>query len=162
MMFSGINRACLLMLIAVLASCGGGGGGGGVAAVSSPGGGGIGGTGLTSSGTVDGFGSIFVNGVEFETDDAVILVDGESVGEDQLGLGMVVVVSGTVNDDGATGIAERVIYDEEVEGPVESIERDQDGDSMLLVVVGQEVIAERTGTVFDDVSFDTLTAGHAY
>ena len=73
-------RTLLLPLVIALSSCGGGGGGGGgggLAAVST--GGGIGGTGVTSSGTVDGFGSIFVNGVEYETDEAQILIDGESV-----------------------------------------------------------------------------------
>ena len=43
-------------------------GGGGVA--------GIGGSGYVSSGSVSGFGSVFVNGVEFETDSATFDVDG--------------------------------------------------------------------------------------
>ena len=48
--------ACATFLVLVTA-CGGGGGGGG-----------IGGTGLTSSGTISGTGSIFVNGVRFDVD----------------------------------------------------------------------------------------------
>ena len=69
-----IFRALPFILAASLSSCGGGGGGG-LASVSN--GGGIGGSGHSSSGTIDGFGSIFVNGVEFETDEALIEVDGE-------------------------------------------------------------------------------------
>ncbi len=55
---------------------------------------------------------------------------------------MVVLVTGTV-DDGITGTASRVVFDQEVEGPVQTIERDQDGDSMLITVLGVSVIAER-------------------
>ena len=40
-----------------------------------------------------------------------------------------------------------------------TIQRNQDGDSMLLSVIGQEIIAERTGTVFEDTSFDALAVG---
>jgi hypothetical protein len=56
---------------------------------------------------------------------------------------MVVLVTGTVDDDGITGTASRVVFDQEVEGPVQTIERDQDGDSMLITVLGVSVIAER-------------------
>ena len=79
-------------------------------------------------GTINGFGSIFVNGVEFETDEADILVDGQRVGEDALGLGMVVLVDGTVNEDGVTGTANSVVFDDEVEGPIEAIQPGQDGE----------------------------------
>ena len=47
-----------------------------------------------SSGTIDGFGSIFVNGIEYETDDAEIVVNGQAADESALRLGMVVDVSG--------------------------------------------------------------------
>ncbi|RLA52185.1 MAG: hypothetical protein DRQ98_10570, partial [Gammaproteobacteria bacterium] len=153
-------RIIMLALAASLSGCGAGGSGGGIAAASTQGsGGGIGGTGATSSGTIDGFGSIFVNGVEFDTDEAEIEIDGNSASEDELGLGMVVLVTGTVNEGGVSGTATRVVFDQEVEGPVETIERDQDGDSMLITVLGVSVIAERTGTVFEATGFDTLVPG---
>ena len=53
----------VVWLVLCLAGCGAGGGGAAFASASGSGGG-IGGTGLTSSGTIDGFGSVFVNGVE--------------------------------------------------------------------------------------------------
>ncbi|MEZ5502057.1 MAG: DUF5666 domain-containing protein [Halioglobus sp.] len=138
-----------------LSGCGGGGGGiGGVASIGK--GGGIGGTGVTSSGTIDGFGSIFVNGVEFETDDSIILLDGMTTTADMLRLGMVVTVRGTLNEDGRTGTATEVVYDDEVRGPVSSIVAGPDGDTLLIKVLGVSIIAERTGTVFDGVSFGTL------
>ena len=130
---------------------------GGIA--STGGGGGIGGTGVTSTGTIDGFGSIFVNGVEFETDESDVSLDGVTSTQDKLRLGMVVTVHGTVNEDGKTGTADQVVFDDDVQGPVSAIEPGQDGDSLLLTVLGVDIIAERTGTVFDGVSFDTLAVG---
>ena len=52
-----------------------------------------------------------------------------------------------------------VVFDGEVQGPIESIQAGQDGDSQLLVILGVSVIVERTGTVFDGVSFDALAVG---
>lgn len=145
------------VLAALLVACGGGGGGGGIAGdIPGGGGGGIGGTGASISGTINGFGSIFVNGIEFETDDASISVDGDDSTESALGLGMVVLVTGTVNEDGVTGTADSVIFDDDVQGPIQAIETSADGDSKTLTVLGVIVMVDRTGTVFDDVSFDTL------
>ena len=42
--------------------------------------GGIGGSGMTSQGSVSEFGSIFVNGTEFDTSNATIIVEGEEKG----------------------------------------------------------------------------------
>ncbi|MBK6741341.1 MAG: hypothetical protein IPG64_27520 [Haliea sp.] len=145
----------LLLTCLGLSGCGGGGAGG----VADIGGGGIGGTGISSTGTIDGFGSIFVNGVEYETGDSEVLLDGQSASESNLRLGMVVTVRGTINDDGVTGTAEQVVCGDEVEGPIAAIEYSLDGDSLLLTVLGVKVIAERTSTVFDGVTFDTLAVG---
>ncbi len=159
MSLSRFSRTLLFAAIVVLPGCGGGGSAGSIASVTpTPAGhgGGIGGSGATSSGTIDAFGSIFVNGVEFETGDAEIILNGESVGENALGLGMVVLVKGTVNDDGVTGTATQVVFDNEVKGPVTDIQIIDGGDAKVLAVLGGTVIVERTGTVFEDVSFDTL------
>jgi hypothetical protein len=72
---------------------------------------------------------------------------------------MVVTVNGTVNADGKTGTANRVVFDGDVQGPVSAIEIGRDGDSLLLTVLGVDIIAERIGTVFDGVSFDALLVG---
>jgi hypothetical protein len=152
-------RFILILLVSLIVGCGAGGGGGLIASATSGSGGGIGGTGLTSSGTIDGFGSIFVNGVEFETDGAEIVIDGQQVTADELALGMVVLVAGRVNDDGVTGVASQVIFDSEVQGPITSIKPGRDGDSLLLVAAGVEVIAEQTGTVFSGLGFDSIAVG---
>lgn len=144
-------------LLALLVACGGGGTGG-IFAGDLPGGG-IGGTGVSSSGTINGFGSIFVNGVEFETTEATVSIDGDDSTEAALGLGMVVLVKGTVNDDGVTGTATTVIYDDDLQGPVEAILISDDGDSKTLTILGFSVTVGRASTVFDDVSFDTIVVG---
>ncbi|HBX72921.1 MAG TPA: hypothetical protein DEG86_08045, partial [Halieaceae bacterium] len=149
-------------LALVLSACGGGGGGDSLVAVNpSPptGGGGIGGSGqsTTSSGTIDGFGSIFVNGVRYETDDAEVIIDGQVLDDDALRLGMVVLVTGQVDDSGVNGNAERVVYDNELKGPISSIEVSADGDAKLLTILGVNVIVERAGTVFEDVDFDSVS-----
>jgi hypothetical protein len=144
---------CLLM-VAVLIGCGGGGGGGDSSVANN--GGGIGGTGITSSGTIDGFGSIFVNGVEFETDAATIVLDSNSANESDLRLGMVVTVRGAVDDNGRNGTADNVEFDDDVQGPIAVITVDADGSSKTLTVLGVTVLADQTSTVFDDVSFATL------
>ncbi len=155
-----LSRILITFILAtVLALAGCGGGGGGSIASTGGGGGGIGGTGVTSTGTINGFGSIFVNGVEFETDKSDVSLDGESSTQDDLRLGMVVTVRGTVNEDGKTGTADQVVFDDDVQGPVSARVPGQDGDSLLLTVLGVEIIVERTGTVFDGVSFDTLAVG---
>ncbi|MEQ8264631.1 DUF5666 domain-containing protein [Pseudohaliea sp.] len=161
-----LRLAAYATFLVLVTACGGGGGGGGgdFAAADPPpsgggGGGGIGGTGLTSSGTISGTGSIFVNGVRFEVDEAEITVNGESAGETDLGLGMVVTVTGTVDDDGSNGTAERVVFEAELKGPVDSLEANADGTTLQLTILGRRVIAERTGTVFEDVSFATLAVG---
>ena len=146
-------------LALVLAACGGGGGGsfvGNTTTDAATGGGGVTGSGQSTTGTIDGFGSVFVNGVKFETDDAEVVIDGETRSEDALSVGMVVTVQGEINDDGTTGTAQRILYDDELTGPITRIEPGADGDALLLEVLGFAVIVERTGTRFDDVSFDTL------
>jgi len=115
MKFKGRFRNWSLITVALLVAfgivaCGGGGGSAG---------GGIGGTGK-AVGTIDGFGSIFVNGVEFHTGSAAISIDDSAVAgtEGDLKLGMVVEIEGEFNGDGTTGTAFTVISDDVVEGPI--------------------------------------------
>ena len=124
---------------------------------------GIGGTGadtkeITTLGTITGFGSIFVNGIEFETDSAAISVDDNPGGEDDLKLGMVVTVSGTLDDSGHHAVANHVTFDDEVQGPVGAITPGADDTTKILDVLGVQVQIHRTATVFDDTSFDGVSS----
>ena len=145
-----------LLLVVFIAACGGGSGGGGTVAS-----GGIGGTGVTS-GTVSGFGSVFVNGIEFDTDGASRDVDDEvdvSNGTDDdtvLGIGMVVTIIGTVNDDGVTGTAESIEYDDEVEGPLTDEQDDGNPDTRTFGIFNITVIIDRNTTVFAETDYDDL------
>ena len=61
-------------------------------------------TGITTVGALTGFGSVYVNGVEYETDEAEYEVEDEAAFDDSaLKVGMVVKVKGSVNPDGRTG-----------------------------------------------------------
>ena len=111
---------------------------------------GIGGSGRVASGSITGFGSIFVNGVEFETDSATFNVDGDSGTQDDLAIGMIVNVNGSINDDGITGIATHVDFDDQLQGPVTLLsEIDADGVSRTFSILGINVIINSTTTVFD-------------
>ncbi len=116
----------------------------------------------TSVGVITGFGSIFVNGVEFFTDNSRISIDDAEASESSLRVGMVVTVNGTINNDG-TGTANTVVFKDEVEGPIGSTSLSLDGTGSI-VVLGQTVIID-AHTTFDSDSatvntMAALQAGH--
>ena len=123
-------------------------------------GGGIGGTGIISVGTITAFGSILVNGNEFDTSNAAVIVEGDEIGVgdevilDNLEIGMVVTVEGTGSEDDEIVVADRVIYNDNVEGPVESITV-VSATRKDIVVLGQTVILNAV-TVFKGTTFDGI------
>lgn len=144
-------RGIGLMVIALtaLGGCGG---------ASQTAGGGIGGTGI-SFGAVTRLGSIFVNGVEFNTDDASVTLNGEpgpDVGMDPhrgLKKGMVVRVNGSFDDK--TGTAAEVEYEDNLEGPISTVTL-IDANTKQLVVLGQTVIIDSTQTQYENTSFAAI------
>lgn len=144
-----MNRVIHLSLMGVLlvllqAVSGGGSSGTPVA--------GIGGTGKIASGTITGFGSIFVNGVEYQTGSASFTVDDNPGSETDLRVGMVVTVTGTVS--GTSGTATSVVFDDNIEGPVVVADPlkfpDPDGLTKTFSVLGTTVIADSGSTIFDN------------
>jgi hypothetical protein len=143
-----------LFSVFLLTSCGSGGGG-------MMAGGGVGGTGIISSGTITAFGSIVVNGTEFDTSSAAIIINGKEIGVgdelvlDNLDIGRVVTIEGTGNLDDISAVAVRVIYNDNVAGPVESI-FDKDPTTKEIVVLGQivivNVVTKLKGTAFDTIA----------
>ena len=137
-----------------LASSGGGTGGTGV-------GGGTGGTGI-SVGFVSGFGSIYVNGVRYDTSSAEIYVEGQSAGFGdttvlaQLAVGMVVRVEGDL-EDSENGTARRVYFNDDLRGPVESIV-EVDSIPIKLTVLGKDIILQDT-TQIDMHDINSLAVG---
>ncbi|MBI5317023.1 MAG: hypothetical protein HZB34_13745 [Nitrospirae bacterium] len=123
-------------LVGLLSACGGGGGS------SSPATGSASGS-AASSGTVTGFGSVFVNGKRFDTSGSSFTVDGQSGSQGDLKLGMTVTVTGSFNGDQRS--ASTVQQKDAVEGLVQSIAADR----LSLVVMGQTVLVDST-TLIDD------------
>lgn len=101
-------------------------------------------------GPISGFGSIIVNGIQYDTSQAQIFVDGTAANESALEVGQIVAVSGSMS--GTNRTADRVEFDENVEGPIESI----DIANGSLVVFGQNVIVNSATSFDDDISPDTL------
>jgi hypothetical protein len=151
--FKLIMTAVTLLVVAGLAGCGGGSGGGTNIAS------GIGGTGKIASGSITAFGSIFVNGVEYNIDAARCSVDDTDVTgacQANLALGMVVTVEGTVS--GTAGTATGVVYDANVEGPVSGLVTSADGFTRSFTVLGINVAVDKGTTLFDD-SFPGFSFG---
>jgi hypothetical protein len=128
-------------------------------------GGGIGGTGIISSGVITAFGSIVVNGTEFDTSNADIIVNGEEGSVEDLDIGRVVTVEGTGILDDINAKAVLVIYDDNVRGPVESI-LNIDTTTKEIVVLGQtvivNVITKFKNMEFDDLSVDNVVTVSGY
>lgn len=124
-----------------IAACGGGGSSGGIGGTGG-GGGGIGGTGV-AYGTITAFGSVWVNGVEYDTSNTTFKTDDNpngGGGQDDLRVGMVVRVDGSIS--GAT--ASTITEDESLKGFVEQVI-----DANRMVVMGQTVQIDNT-TRFDN------------
>lgn len=120
--------------------------------------GGMSGTGV-SQGSIDSFGSIFVNGVEWEIGNALIEVNDATGSEGDLRLGMIVLVRGDLDAGGLSGIATSVDYDNELEGPIEidPILLVPEGTEKSFVVLGRTVIVDEFDTSFDaGVSFASI------
>lgn len=141
----------LFALTLGLAACGGGGGGD--AAVSD------GETAVVAKGTVTGFGSIYVNGIKFETDSSSFDVDDDTGTQDDLAIGMVVTVRGTVDGSGTAGTASSVFFDDDIEGPVSGMTTAADGLSKSFTVFNTTVTVDSVSTVFEGTSFATLVDG---
>ncbi len=109
-------------------------------------------------GPVATFGSIVVNGVHYDTTNTTFMIDGAAATESDLQVGQIVFLKGTIDDDLANGTANTVDSDDNVTGPVDSI----DLALSELVVMGQLVFVN-ADTSFDNnispASLEGLAAG---
>lgn len=144
--------AALMLAVSLLSACGGGGGGSGGSSA---------GKNITSVGRVDGFGSVYVNGVEYDTTHTSFRVDDEEGYDDSaLAVGMKVRVEGRVNDDGVTGTADSIYYDDDLEGPIDGGSVVENGNTKTFTVLGTAVSVDAKTTVFHDgASFAGLVDG---
>jgi len=93
------------------------------------------GTPVMSTGTITAFGSIFVNGVHFETGSAVIRKNGQVVAQSALEVGEIAHVKGSKNDQDGRGVADSIDVEDAVIGPIAAI----DVTNATLTVLGQTV-----------------------
>jgi hypothetical protein len=156
-----ISRLTLGALALTLAACGGSSNSGGDSqppAGQQP-------TPVTVAGKVTGFGSIYVNGIRFETNSATYDLDDTAGSSDSdVSVGMYVVVTGSLNADGVSGTADSVYYDDDVEGPVAGLMTDPDDETVkTFSVLGVNVrIDSKTKFESDDgtpFGFDTIMDG---
>jgi Domain of unknown function (DUF5666) len=117
-----LGTALAIITASLLGACGGGGG-----ETSDTAGVGTGGTGTFSVGTVTGFGSVYVNGTRYEDDGARLVDDDGTVSvlgtdDNPLKVGMVVELSGSVDDSGKLRSATEIAYGAEVKGPVTAVD----------------------------------------
>lgn len=131
-------RPCLLLLLPALYLYSCGGGGSDVAGIDGSG------APLTStSGTVNGFGSVIVNGVRYHSDKAKILVNGELADENSLRAGYQVRVTATLNSDG-TGNANSIEFSPSLVGAISSI--NSQNEQLVLL---EQTVQITSATLFD-------------
>lgn len=118
-------------------------GGGGSSNMSSPSSTGM--SAVMATGTISGFGSIFVNGTEFQTTNATIRKNGQTVDQSQLAVGEVARIKGEKNDAGTQGAAEEVDVDEAVAGPISAIDTTNN-----VVTVLAQTVKINAGTSFSN------------
>jgi hypothetical protein len=144
--------AGLALATLLVAGCGGSSGGSNDGGNNTPPPDGGGSAGITRSGSaiavgpITGFGSVIVNGIEYATDGSTEYTkDGEPATETEFEVGEMVVIQGTIDDDNTNAVATSVDYDDNVEGPVSSV----DTLNKVIVVLGQTVQLTATTSVDD-------------
>jgi hypothetical protein len=123
-------------VLAALSCSGGGGGGTGAPSATA--------TSSVSSGVITGFGSVKLNGKEYQTQNTSFVVDGQPGSQNDLKVGMVVTVNGSMSSTG-TRTATTITQEDVVEGAIQTIPATND----RIVVLGQTVLIDN-GTVFDN------------
>lgn len=99
-----------------------------------------------TAGTIQGFGSVIVNGIRYNTDSASIEISGQSALESELEVGDYVTIVGSVNTDGSSGVATSIRLQHNVIGSIDSISASTDSFSVL----GQTVFVN-ADTFYDDL-----------
>jgi len=162
LLYRSIGLTASTLALGILSACGGGAGTSLDVAD-----GGIRGTG-SSVGPVSGFGSVFVNGVRFDTSGAELVSnDGVICEPDQncaqpIEKGMILQVDGEWQDD-LTGTAVSVEYDDTFRGTVSGVTQFTDSDGTIVRVefeiLGQRIIADKQ-TVFSKTTLTGLADGN--
>jgi len=104
-------------------------------------------TGVLSTGVITGFGSVYLNGERYDTDDVSVTMDDEAADMSQLRVGQYIELKG--HEHGAGDLdAEVIRYHNVLEGPVSSI----DVGAGSFVAMGQTVLVTLDTTFGDDIT----------
>lgn len=134
-LFSALTASCLL-----LSSCGEGGSITGIDGSGAP----ISPTlAVSATGPINGFGSVIINGVHYDTSKAQFSINGEPGTEADLQVGSYIQLRGTLNADGTSGQATHISYRTSVNGTVDSLNAAEDTLRIL----------EQTVVISDDTAF---------
>jgi hypothetical protein len=111
---------------------------------------------VVATGAITGFGSVYVNGVHFETDGARITRDGASASQGDLRVGQIVHVHGNVDKRSGRAIANWIRQHDNLEGPISAV----NATAQTFVVLGHTVVVNAE-TSFDNSlgDFSALVVG---
>ncbi|MFY8298786.1 DUF5666 domain-containing protein [Pseudoalteromonas sp. SS15] len=111
---------------------------------------------IVSSGVITGFGSVYINGVRFNTDNAAFSTDDkDNDSEDALEVGMVVTLEGAMGANGETPTASKIKYNASAEGPVSVINLAEQS----FTVLGQVYYVDEFTEFDDELTFEALLVG---
>ncbi len=96
--------------------------------------GGIGGSGVVM-GSITGFGSVYVNGIKYDTSQAKFYRDGKLATQEDFSLGENIEVTGRIDATTSTGIADIISYDSDIKGVVTVVSADNE----IIRIMGQDV-----------------------
>ena len=118
--------------------------------------GGMSGTGI-SSGRITGFGSIYVNGVRYDVDQATFYREGELVsGQAAFNVGEFVTVTGVPAEDGSTSTATQVSFESLLVGEVTALS----SDNVRITVMGQTVTTDDLTVLHGFTQLSALQMGN--
>ncbi|CAA6812176.1 MAG: Unknown protein [uncultured Thiotrichaceae bacterium] len=138
----------VVALSASLLACGGGG----TQIVD----GGITGSGITM-GRITSFGSIYVNGIKFDVDNASFNRDGiASSGQSEFSIGEFIVINGSIDASGTTGVASSVQFTDALEGAVTTASTD----GSTIEILGQSIKTDPLTVFYDFAALTDLTVGN--
>lgn len=108
-----------------------------------------------TEGVITGFGSVYVNGQRYRSENANIATgNNPAATEGDLKVGMVVSLAASSSNNGEDPEATDIRYEEHLQGPVSFIDRE----AGIIEVLGQQVVYNDL-TEFDETDADTLAVG---
>jgi hypothetical protein len=117
--------------------------------------GGITGTGITM-GRITNFGSIIVNGIKFDVDNATFTRDGLNSQQSEYRVGEIVTILGSVDANGIAGIATSVTFSDSLEGEVTQVSTN----GVTIEILGQTINTDQLAVFHGFNNLSELTVGN--